>query len=90
MEEALPIQQDPEPSMATHSPVGKGTARAGVRTVHLFGKPWPPDPWTQNHRALGSLGPPALWFLEVTPAHVHPRLLPPHLLHSPQPPYCEG
>lgn len=59
--------------------------------AHLFGNPWPPDPRTVlNHRAPRSRGPPARWFLEVTLARVHPRLLPHHLLHSPQPPYCEG
>lgn len=91
MEEAVPIQQDPGPSIATNSPMGKERATAGVRTAHLFGNPWPPDPSTVlNNRAPRSQGPPARWFLEDTLARVHPRLLPHHLLHSPSISYCEG
>lgn len=84
MEEAVPIGQDPGPSVATNSPVGKGRATAGVRTAHVFGNPWAPDPWTVlNNRAPRSQGPLARWFLEDMLAHAHPRLLPHHLLHSP-------
>lgn len=70
---------------------GQGArATAGVRTAHLFGNPWPPDPWmvlnksTQEPRPTCSLVPGG-----------HTGTCSPQIATSPptpfpQHPYCEG